>query len=117
MCPAPLPEGSSNPVLTRMLIRALNQVPSEKDEGKSKEAENELHTLYIQTGGINVSTKEDNRGGESKVPSPRGKKRVASEDLEAEVPKQGTKTYSRGPSPEGVLTTQRPQTGQPSTEL
>ena len=72
-----------------MLRCALNQVPSGKDEGKSREAENELHTLYIEIGGINVSTKEDNRGGEPKLPSPRGKKRADSEDLETEVPKQG----------------------------
>ena len=100
-----------------MLRRALNQVPSGKYEGKSREAENELHTLYIQTRGINVSTKEDNRGGESKVPSPRGKKRAALEDSETEVPKQGKKPLPGSPAPEGVLTAQRPQTGQPSTEL
>lgn len=116
-CPALLPKGSPNPALTRMLRRVLNQVPSGKDEGKSREAENELHTLYIQTRRINVSIKEDNWGGESKVSSPRGKKRAASEDLEMEVPKEGKKTSPGGPAPEGVLIAQRPQTGQPSTEL
>ena len=35
-CPTPLPEGSPNPALTRMLRHVLKQVPSEKDEGKSE---------------------------------------------------------------------------------
>ena len=85
-----------------MLRRALSQVPSGKGEEKNREAE--LHTLHIQTGGITVSMKEDNRGGFSKVPSPRGKKRVASKDLETEVPKQGKKASPGGPTPKGVLT-------------
>ena len=98
-----------------MLSRVLNQVPSGKDEGKNREAE--LHTLHIQTGGITTSTKEDSRGGESKVSSPRGKKRAASEDLETEVPGQGKKTPPGGPTLRGVLAAPCPQTGQPSAEL
>ena len=100
-----------------MLKRALSQVPSEKDEGKSGEANCELHTLCIRTGGINVSTEEENRGGESKVSSSRGKKRAASEELETEAPKQGKETSPKGPAPKGVLSAQCPLTGQPSTEL
>ena len=114
-CPAPLPEGSPSPAIARMLRCALSQVPSGKDKGKNREAE--LHTLHIQTGGIATSPKEDSRGGESKASSPRGKKRAASEDLEMEVPKQGKKPSPGSPAPEGVLTAQRMQTGQPSTEL
>ena len=94
-----------------MLKRALSQVPSGKGEEKNREAE--LHTLHIQTGGITVSTKEDNQGGESKVSSPRRKKRAASEDFEMEVPKQGKKTSPGAPAPEDVLTAPHPQTGQP----
>ena len=60
---------------------------------------------------------EENRGGESEVSSPRGKKRAASEDLETGAPKQGKRTSPKGPAPKGVLTAQCPQTGQPSTEL
>ena len=73
--------------------------------------------LHIHTGGITDSMKEDNRGGFSKVPSPRWKKRAASEDLETEVPKQGKKASPGGPPLEGVLTASCPQTGQPYTEL
>ena len=103
-CSAPLPEGSSDPVLARMLERAPYQVPSGEDKGRNKEAESGLHTLLIQTGGISVSTKEDNRGEESRIPSPQGRKRTASEDLETFVSKRGKKPSPGGPASEGVLT-------------
>ena len=96
-CPAPFPEGSPSPAIAKMLARVLGQVPSGKDEGKNREAE--LHTLHIQTGGITTSPKEDSRGGESEAISPRGKKRAASEDLEAEMPKSGKKTSPGGRAP------------------
>ena len=92
-----------------MLERAPYQVPSGEDEGRHREAEIGLHTLYIQTGGIDVSKKEDNRGGESKIPSPHEKKRAASEDLETMVSKRGKKPLSGGPTPEGILAAQYPQ--------
>ena len=98
-----------------MLSRVVSQVPSGKEKGKNREAE--LHTLHIQTGGITVSMKEDNRGGFSKVSSPRGKKRAASEDLETEVPRQGKKTSPGGPAPKGVFTVPCPQMGQHSAKL
>ena len=72
---------------------------------------------YIQTGGISASAKEDSRGEESKIPSPQGRKRAASEDLETMVSKRGKKFLSGGPTPEGILTAQCPQGDQPSTEL
>ena len=115
-CSAPLPEGSPDPVLTRMLARAPYQVPSGEDEGRNKEAKSRPHTLHIQIGGISVSAKEDNPGGESRIPSPHGKKRAASEDLETEVSKRGKKPSPGGPGPEDVHAAQRPQGGQPSTE-
>ena len=99
-----------------MLERAPYQVPSGEDEGRNREATGGPHMLYIQTGGVSASMKEDNRGGEPKIPSPQGRKRVASEDLETEASKRGKKPSPRGPAPGGVLTAQRPQGGQPSTE-
>ena len=102
--------------MVRILERAPYQVPSGEDEERNTKAEGGLHTLYIQTGGIDVSKKEDDRGGESNIPSPHGKKRAASKDLEAEASKQRKKPLPRGPAPEGVLTVQRPQEGQPSNE-
>ena len=95
-CSAPLPEGSLDPVLARVLEYAPHQVPSEEDKGRNKEAESGLHALLIRTGGISVSTKEDNRGEESKIPSPQGRKRTASEDLETRE-----ETFARGSCPGG----------------
>ena len=115
-CSAPLPEGSPDPVLARMLEHAPYQVPSGEDKGRNKEAESGRHALLIQTRGLSVSAKEDNRGQESKISSPQGRKRTASEDLETRVSKRGKKPSSGGPAPEGVLTAQCPQGGQPSTE-
>ena len=116
-CSAPLPEGSLDPVLARMLEYAPHQVPSEEDKGRNKEAESGPRALLIRTGGISVSAKEDNRGEESKIPSPQGRKRTASEDLETRVSKRGKKPSPGGPAPEGILTAQCPQGDQPSTEL
>ena len=116
-CPAPLPETMPDPVLTRMLERAPYQVPLGEDEGRNREAESGLHTLNIQTGGISASAKEDKRGEESKIPSPQGRKRSASEDLETMVFERGKKPLSGGPTPEGILTAQYLQGDQPSTEL
>ena len=89
-------------------------MPSEKDEVKNREAK--LHTLHIQIGGITTSTKEDSRGGESRVSSPHGKKRAASKELETEMPKQGKKVSPRGSAAMGILAVLCPPTGQPSTE-
>ena len=86
-CSAPLPEGSPDPVLARMLELAPYQAPSGEDKGRNKEAKSGPHALLIQTGGISVSAKEDNREEESKILSPQGRKRTASEDLETRVSK------------------------------
>ena len=81
-----------------MVDRVPYQVPSGEDEGRNREAIDGPHFLHIQIGGVGASAKEDNRGGESKIPSPQGKKRAASEDLEIEASKQGKKT-SQGDRP------------------
>ena len=116
-CSAPLPEGSPDPVLARMLEHAPHQMPSGEDKGGNEEAESGPHALLIQTGGISVSAKEDNQGEESRIPSPQGRKRTASEDLETRFSKRGTKPSPGGPAPGGILTAPCPQGGQPSTEL
>ena len=116
-CSAPLPEDSTDPVLARMLELAPYQVPSGEDKGRNKEAESGPHALLIQTGGISVSAEEDDRGEESEIPSPQGRKRTASEDLETRVSKRGKKPSRGGPAPEGILTAQCPQGDQPSNEL
>ena len=116
-CSAPLPEGLENPVLEKMLELAPCSEPSKEDKGGNKEAESEPHSLLVPTGGMSASAKEDNQGEESEIPSPQGRKRTTSEDLETRVSKRGKKPSSGGPAPEGVLTALCPQGGQPSTEL
>ena len=98
-----------------MLGRALSKIPSGKGKGKGSEAE--LHALRIQTGEMATSPMEDSRKGEVKASSPHRKKRSASEDLEAETPKQGKKTSPEGSAVTGTLSASCPLRGQPSTEL
>ena len=116
-CSAPLPEGLANPVLDRMLESAPCQALSGEDKGGNKEAESRPHSLFIQTGGISTSTKEDNQGEESEIPSPQGRKRTTSEDPETKVSKRGKKSSPEGPASEGTLAAQCPQGDQHSTEL
>jgi len=78
--------------MAKMLDRVLSRMPSGKDKGKDEKSE--PHTLCIRTG--------DNRRGEVEAASPRGKKRAASEDLEAEMPKLGKR------DPQGSLPRQAP---------
>ena len=100
--------------MAKMLDWVLSRMPSRKDKGRDEETE--LHMLRIRTGGIVTSPKEDSREGEVEASFPRGKKRAASEDLEAETPKQGKKTSPRGSAATGALTTSCPPMGQTSTE-
>ena len=116
-CSAPLPEGSADPVLARMLEPAPYQAPSGEDKEGNKEAESKPHSLFIQTGGISAFSKEDNQGEESEIPSPQGRKRTTSEDPETKVSKWGKKSSPEGPASEGTLAAQCPQGDQPSTEL
>ena len=116
-CSAPLPEGSADPVLARMLEPAPYQAPSGEYKGLNKEAESRPHALFIPTGGISASAKEDNQGEESEIPSPQGRKRTTSEDPETKVSKRGKKSSPGGPASQGTLAAQCPQGDQPSTEL
>ena len=73
-----------------MLARALYQVPSGEDKEGSREVKHGLHTggtLRAVSGEIGTPVLESNWGGESNIPSPRGKKRATTEDLETEVSK------------------------------
>ena len=117
MCSAPLPEGLANPILDRMLEPAPYQAPSGKDIGGNTEAESGPCSLFIQTGGISASAKEDNQGEESEIPSPHGRKKTTSEDPETKVSKRGKKSSLEGPASEGTLAAQCPQGDQTSTEL
>ena len=100
-----------------MLEPAPYQAPSGEDKGGNKEAESRPHSLFIQTGGISGSAKEDNQGEESDIPSPRGRKRTTSEDPETKVSKREKKSSPEGPATEVTLAPRCPQGDHPSTEL
>ena len=116
-CSAPLPEGLDNPVLEKMLEPAPCSVPSKEDEGGNKEGKSGPPSLPIPIEGMSASAREDNRGEESDILSPRGRKRTTSEDPEIRVSKREKKSPPEGPASEGVLAAQCPRRDHPSNEL
>ena len=116
-CSAPLPEGLDNPMLEKMLEPAPCLVPSKEDEGGNKEGESVPPSLPIRIEGMSTSAREDNRGEESDILSPRGRKRTTSKDPETKVSKREKKSPPEGPASEGILAAQCPRGDQPSTEL
>ena len=103
-----------------MLAPAPYQVSAGEDKDEDEEAQGSFHSGGSpgnSSGEIRTPASKGGKEGRTDIPSPHGKKRVASENLETEVPKQGKKTSPGGPAPEGVLTAPCPQMGQPSTEL
>ena len=82
-----------------MLAPAPYQVLAKEDKEESKKAKGGLHskgtpdTMY---GEIGTPSSEDKREGETDIPSPHGKKRVASEGLEVKAPKRGKMPLSGG---------------------
>jgi hypothetical protein len=79
-------------VLTRMLAPAPYQVSAKGDKEESKKAKGGLYskgTPDTMSGEIGTPSSEDKREGETDIPSPDGKKRAASEDLEAKAPSEG----------------------------
>ena len=97
-CPAPLPETTPNPVLTRMLEVA----PSEEGEEGNQEA--------------TATAKEAARKGGIENSPNQGKKRTASEDPEAMASKRGKKSSSEGPVPESAPAALCPHGDQLSNE-
>ena len=85
-----------------MLVRMLKIVALEGSEGEDKE------TM--------ASSKEAAPKGGTDNSSPRGKKRVASEDPETMASKRGEKSSSEGPTPGRSSAELRPQRYQPSNE-
>ena len=116
-CSAPLPEGLDNPVLEKMLEPAPCLVPSKEDEGEDKEGESGPPSLPTPTEGTSTSVREDNRGEESDILSPRGRKRTTSEDPETKVSKREKKSPPEGTTSEGIPAAQCPRGDQPSIEL
>ena len=107
-CSSPLPEGLDNPVLEKMLELAPCPEPSKEDKVGNNEGERGPPPLPIPTEGMSASAREDNKGEESDILLPRGRKRTTTEDPETNVTKQEKKTSPEGPAPEGALAAQSP---------
>nr|XP_045086343.1 uncharacterized protein LOC123494510 [Aegilops tauschii subsp. strangulata] len=91
-CSAPLPEDSADPVLIRMLAPVPYQVPAKEDKEESQKAKRSLHfegTPDVMSGETRTPSSEDEGEEEADIPFPHGRKRTASEDLEAAAPKRG----------------------------
>ena len=116
-CSAPLLEGLENPMLEKMLELAPCPKPSQEDKGGNNGVESVPPSLPIPTEGMSASVKEDNQGEESDILSLRGRKRIASEDLETKASKQEKKSPPEGPALEGAFAAQSPREDQPSNEL
>ena len=86
-------------------------------KGGNKEGEIGPPLLPIPTEGMSASAREDNRGEESDILSPRRRKRTTSEDPKIKVYKCEKKSPPEGPASEGILAAQCPRGDQPSTEL
>ena len=108
-CSAPLPEDSADPVLTRMLALAPYKVSAKEDEEESKKAHVGPHsrgTPGTSSGDIGTPSFEDEREGETDIPSPHGKKRTASEDLKIKASKEGRYPCHGGSGSGGDVVTQ-----------
>ena len=82
-----------------MLAPAPYQVPVKEDREESRKAKGGLHsegTPSTISGETRAPSSEDEREGEADIPSPHGKKRSASEDLEVNAPKRGKMPLSSG---------------------
>ena len=105
-CSAPLPKVLENPVLGKMLELAPCPEPSKEDTGGNNMSESGPPSLPVPTKGMRAFINEDNRG----------RKRTASEDLEAEASKREKKSPTEGPASRGALAAQSPREDQPSNE-
>src|SRR3954462_1669130 len=97
-CPAPLPETRLDP----MLVRMLEVVPLEGNKGTDKET-------------MASSKEATSKGGIENSP-PRGNKRPASDDPEAQASKRGKESMSEVPSPRSPSAKLNPQREQLSNE-
>ena len=86
-CPAPLPEDSATPVLTRMLVSAPYQAPAGEGE-KTQDDPGSGGKSDTESGEIDLSSPEDGGGKGPSIPSPNRRKRAASEDWEGRSPKK-----------------------------
>ena len=87
-CPAPLPEYSTTPILTRMLASAPYHAPAGEGE-KTQDDLGSRGKLDTKSGEIDLSLPEDGGRKGPSIPSPSRRKRAASEDWEGRSSKKG----------------------------
>ena len=98
-CPAPLPEDSANPVLTRMLASAPYQAPAREGQEESEKTLDDIcfgGKSDTESREINLSSPEDRDERGPNIPSPGRRKRAASEGWEGRSPKRGKMSPSSG---------------------
>ena len=119
-CSAPLPEDPADPVLTRMLAPAPNQMPTEEDKAESGKIESGPHpggVSNIVSGGTRIPSSEDKSEGGVDVSPSHGKKRAASEDWEGKAPKRGKVPPSDGSGLKGDAFAQSHDEDKPLAKL
>ena len=94
-CPAPLPEDSATPVLTRMLASAPYQASAGEDE-KTQDDLCPGGNSDTESGEIDLSLPEYVGGKGPSIPSPNRRKRAASEYWEGRSFKKGKMPPSTG---------------------
>jgi hypothetical protein len=103
-----------------MLMRMLASAPYQVPEKESKEADGGLHskdTMDATSGETEAPSSEDeDEGEEDDIPSPHGKKRTASEDLEAKALKRGKTSLSDGSGSEANAAAGHLHRGKPLAE-
>ena len=90
------------PGITQRVVQTADE-----DKEESKKAQGGPHSTSSEEIGTPFS--EDEREGETDIPSPHGKKRTASEDSKRETSKRGKVSQSRGD-----VDTQSPRKDRPS---
>ena len=98
-CPAPLPQDSTTPVLTRMLASTPYQAPTREGKEESEKTRDDLFSgskSDTESGEIDLSSPEDRGERGASIPSPSRRKRAASEDWEGRSPKKGKMPPLRG---------------------
>ena len=118
-CPAPLPEDSADPVLTRMLAPAPNQAPTGEGKVESEKTRDDLRSggkLDTESREIDISSPEDEGEREASIPYPFRRKRTASEGWEGRSPKRGKMPPSSGSRLEGDASERLHHEDKPSTK-
>ena len=111
-----------------MLAPAPYQVSAREDKEESKKAQGGPHSRGTpgtssgeigtpSSGEIGTPSSEDEREGETDIPSPHGKKRTASEDLKIKASKRGKISLSGGSGSGGDVDTQFLRKDRPLAEL